>query len=198
MATHQTPPYTGRRLCVVGTSGSGKSYVAREAARRLGLRYVSNDALIWGPHWRSTPRAERPALFEAATRDEDGRGWAFDGNIFGDDPEDRIVLGRCDTVVWLDLPRRVVWSQVVWRTFRRVVTREPLWHGNIETWRMALSRESVVLWSLRTYARRRRQYVAMFADPRYADRTRIRLRSRREVNAWLASLGGSGSEPGRA
>jgi adenylate kinase family enzyme len=69
--THETPPI-GRRLCVLGTSGSGKSYVAIEAARRLGLRYVSNDALIWGADWRSTPREDRPAIFDAATRDDDG------------------------------------------------------------------------------------------------------------------------------
>lgn len=189
MDTRQTPPPTGRRLCFLGTSGSGKSYAAREVARRLGLRYVSNEALIWGAHWQPTPREVRPALFDAATRDEDGRGWTFDGNTTGRDPEDRFVLDRCDTLVWLDLPRREVWAQVLWRTLHRVVTREPLWHGNIETWRMALSCDSIVLWSLRTFARRRRQFRAMFADPQYADRARIRLTSRRAVNAWLDALG---------
>ena len=188
MDTHETPPPV-RRLCVLGTSGSGKSYVAIEAARRLGLRYISNDALIWGPHWQPAPREVRPTLFDVATRDEDSRGWTFDGNVTGADPEDRIVLDRCDTLVWLDLPRRQVWPQVLWRTLHRVVTREPLWHGNVETWRMLLSRDSVVLWSLRTFARRRRTFRAMFADPRHADRARIRLTSRRAVNAWLASLG---------
>ena len=189
MDTPQTPPPPGRRLCILGTSGSGKSYVAIEAARRLGLRYISNDALIWGADWTPTPRAARPALFETATRDDDGRGWTFDGNVTGADPEDACVLDRCDTLVWLDLPRRQVWPQVLWRTLRRVVTREALWHGNVETWRMALGRDSIVLWSLRTFARRRRQFRAMFADPCYADRVRIRLTSRCAVNAWLASLG---------
>ena len=39
-----------------------------------------------------------------------------------------------------------------------------------------------------SFARRRRTFRAMFADPRYADRARIRLTSRRAVRTWLASL----------
>src|SRR5690606_29290619 len=44
----------GRRICVVGTSGSGKTYVARELARRLSLTYICNDAIIWRAGWQPT------------------------------------------------------------------------------------------------------------------------------------------------
>jgi adenylate kinase family enzyme len=177
-------PPPGRRICVVGTSGCGKTFVAEALAKRVGLRYICNDAIIWGPQWTPTPPAERVARFDAATRDD---GWTYDGNI-GASADDQLMLSRCDTLVWLDLPRREVWPQVLRRTLRRLVTREPLWHGNVETWRMLFSHDSIVLWSLRTFARRRRAYGALFADPAYANRARIRLRSRREVNRWLASL----------
>ena len=42
------------------------------------------------------------------------------------------VWQRADTVVWLDLPRRIVMRQVVSRTFRRSILREELWNGNRE------------------------------------------------------------------
>ena len=177
-------PAPGRRICVAGTSGAGKTYVARALAARLGLRYVCCDELIWRAHWEPVPRDQQYAAFDLATHDGD---WTFDGNL-GRSPEDRLLLARCDTLVWLDLPRREVWAQVLRRTLARIVTREPLWHGNVETWRMALSRDSIVLWSLRTFARRRREYAALFADAALADRARIRLRTRGEVNRWLASL----------
>lgn len=46
----------GQRIVVVGTSGCGKTYVAKALAERLGIRYISNDAIIWRPNWVETPR----------------------------------------------------------------------------------------------------------------------------------------------
>ena len=100
-----------------------------------------------------------------------------------------IVLSRCDTIVWLDLPRWQVWPQVLWRTLRGLITKRPHWrNGNVERWSIFFSRENIVWWSIKTYSRRRRDYAALFADPAYADRARIRLESRRAVNAWLESI----------
>lgn len=175
----------GRRICVIGTSGAGKTHVAKAIASKLGYRYVSNDALIWGPNWYEVPREERVPIFAAAL---DGNNWAIDGNI-GSGPEDALMLELCDTLVWLDLPRREVFSQLVWRTLRRSITREKLWHDNVEQpWRILSPRDSVVLWAIRSYARRRRNYTALFADGRSAGKTLVHLRDRRGVNDWLASL----------
>src|SRR2546430_9617067 len=51
-------PRPGQRICVVGTSGAGKTVVAEALAERLGLRYVSSDALIWRANWEPVPRDE--------------------------------------------------------------------------------------------------------------------------------------------
>jgi hypothetical protein len=121
---------------------------------------------------------------EAQTR---GPAWTFDGN-FGS-PEDDVVLERCDTIVWLDLPRWQVWPAVTWRTLRGLVTKRPHWRGgNVERWIIFFSRENIVWWSVKTFARRRRAYASLFADPAHANRVRIRLRSRREVDAWLVAV----------
>ncbi len=95
---------------------------------------------------------------------------------------------RCDTIIWLDLPRWRVWSQVVLRSFRRIVTREELAHGNRETPRMLFSCRGPVWWSVKTFTQRRRDYSAMFADPSNAGRRLIRLRSRDEVDRMLAAV----------
>jgi adenylate kinase family enzyme len=173
-----------KRICVIGTSGSGKTTVARELAARLGLTYIDNDAIIWRARWTPTPKADVYAEMEAATR---GDRWVFDGNL-GPDASDALVVARCDALVWLDLPRWRVHGQILRRSVRRAWTGEPQAHGNRETWRTLLGRNSIVLWSIRTYARRKRQYGAMFADPAFADRRRVRLRSRREVDAFLGDV----------
>ncbi len=43
-----------------------------------------------------------------------------------------LLAERADLVVWLDLPRFTVMSQVVNRTVRRRLSDEPLWNGNLE------------------------------------------------------------------
>lgn len=181
-------PPIGRRICVVGTSGSGKTHVARQISARTGIPYVSNDAMIHGPNWSEVPQDQRYANFDVATRDGDGRGWVLDGNP-GPRPEDQLALSRCDTLVWLDLSRRQVMSSITLRTARRLITRERLWHGNTERWSSLWKNDSMVSWAWRTYARRKRQYAELFADSAHAHRTRIRLATRAEVDAWLASLG---------
>ena len=153
-------------------------------AELLRIPYVCNDAIIWRPDWVPTPRDQRAVEMEAATR---GAAWTFDGNFSA--AEDRVILQRCDTIVWLDLPRWQVWPQVTWRTLRGLVMKTPHWqNGNIERWSIFFSRENIIWWSVRTYSRRRREYAALFADPAYGNRTRIRLKSRRQASQWLSRV----------
>ena len=79
------------------------------------------------------------------------------------------------------MPRRTIHPAIVRRTLRRAWTRERLWHGNVETFRTA---PDVIGWAIKTYAIRRRCYLAMFAGDT-APPIRVWLRSRREVDAWL-------------
>lgn len=180
------PQPVGRRIAVIGTSGAGKSYVAEALAAKLGIPYVCNDAIIWRPDWVPTPREQRVKEMDAATR---GPSWTFDGNLIATNLEDRFALVRCDTIVWLDLPRWQVWSQVTLRTLRGLITRKPHWrNGNVERWRIFFSAENIVWWSIKTFSERRKQYAALFRDPGYSSRALIRLRSRRAVDAWLSSV----------
>ncbi|MPZ49329.1 MAG: adenylate kinase [Dehalococcoidia bacterium] len=180
-----TTPSPGRRILVIGTSGAGKTHVAEALARILDIPYICNDAIIWRPNWQETPKDEVFAEFDAATS---APAWTLDGNLAGSHPEDRLVLSRCDTIVWLDLPRWQVWSAITRRTLWRAITRKSYWHGNVERWRNVFSHDSMIWWSIKTFPRRRRNYTALFADPTHGGKTRVRLTSRRRVNAWLASL----------
>jgi shikimate kinase len=173
-----------QRIAVVGTSGSGKTTLARQLAGRLGLAHVELDALHWDPGW--TPTA--PAVFlERAELALGGGAWVTDGNH----PEVRdLIWRRADTVVWLDYGLALIMWRLVWRTFRRVATRELLWNGNRERDLSAhfFSRDSIFLWALRTYNLRRREYPALLSAPAYAHLRAIRLRSPRATSAWLAGL----------
>ena len=172
--------HVGQRTVVVGTTGSGKTTVARQLAQRLGYPYVELDALFWGPNWTPVPfNVFRERTAQALS----GDAWTVGGNYSA---ARDIVWGRADTLVWLDYPLPLIMWQLFRRTIRRIVTREVLWSGNRETFRgQFLSRDSLFVWALNSHARYRRQYAAALASPEYAHLAVVRLRSRRETREWL-------------
>lgn len=165
-----------RRIAVVGGSGSGKTTVARRLAELHDLPYVELDALHWGPNWTACPRDEFRARVEDAIS---GDAWVVDGGYYG--KLDDLVLEQADLVVWLDLPLRVTLPRLWSRTRRRMREQTELWSGNRETWREVLfSRESLFVYSLRTHRGKRKRY-----EQRLARYEMVRLRSAREIEAWL-------------
>lgn len=169
---------------VVGTSGSGKTALARRLADRLGYPYVELDALHWNPNWTGTPPEEFRARVAQAVA---GEAWVVDGNYAG---VRDIVWVRADTIVWLDYPLPVILWRLLRRTVRRVLTRQELWAGNRENLRLMFSRDSIFLWALQTYQTNRRTYAAVSGDPAHAHLTIVRLRSPHACAAWLSRARG--------
>lgn len=174
----------GERILVVGSTGAGKTVLARELAARLGAPHVELDALHFAPNWVEVPDevfAERTA---AAT---EGGSWVVDGNYSAVMRD--LAWDRAQTVVWLDYAFLVSGWRLLRRTVLRAARREELWQGNRESFRKSFaSRDSILLWFLRTFRRRRRQYAAAMADPANAHLSFVRLRSPREAERWLAGV----------
>ena len=171
-----------RRIAVAGVSGSGKTTLARRLGARLGIPHTELDALHHGPGW--TPRPEFLDDVRAlVAQDAFVTEWQYT-------TARPLVLARAEVVVWLDLPTRVTMRQVVVRTLRRSVRREVLWNGNVEpplwrTWYRAPD-ENIVRWAWSTRHRYRDLPAEVGRDA--PDVLVVRLRSRREVERWLAAL----------
>ena len=170
------------RLAVIGTSGAGKTTFARQAAARLGCPHVELDALHWMPGWQERPVEELQTLAASATA---GPCWVVDGNYSS---VREIVWSRATTIVWLDFSRATILRRIIWRTLKRVLTREQLWNGNRENLRALFSKESMILWSFNTFAKNRRIYTALQGSNRYPGLHWHILRSPRAAQAFLAGL----------
>jgi len=172
-----------RRISVVGSSGTGKSTVARALARDLGVPFVELDAIFHQPGWVPLDDGEFRRRVAAVAA---GDAWVIDGNYSAVRP---LVWARADTVIWIDLPRRAVMRQIIWRTLRRVTFRAELWNGNRERWANFFSwnpEKSVISWAWHRHRVYRQRYATAMRDPAYAQLRFVRLQSRADVRRFLA------------
>ena len=102
-----------KRIAVVGPVGAGKSSLAGELGRRLGIRVLHLDTLFWKPGWVPTP----PDEWEAVQRRElAAPAWIADAQYDDILPD---WFEEADTVVFLDVSPLVC----LWRVGRRRLDR---------------------------------------------------------------------------
>ena len=147
------------------------------------VTHVELDALHHDAGWQEAPAEVLQARVDAALAAAP-EGWVVDGNYHG--KIGTSVVERADTVVLLDLPQRVALRRVLLRTAGRVVSRKELWNGNRETLRNAFSRDSIVWWVIRQHGSYEKKWVPRL-EP-FTHLSVVRLRSPREVRAWLQSI----------
>ena len=168
------------RLSVIGSSGSGKTTVARSLGSWLGVPVLELDSVFHLPGWEQRPDQEFQAIVgEFVARD----CWVVDGNYTSHGVAD-LVWPRADTIVWLDPPKRVVMRRVIGRTLRRVATREELWNGNREPWTNLYSRDpykNIIVWAWSRFDMVRERYERFSTDGTWAHAEVVRVRTRRDL-----------------
>jgi adenylate kinase family enzyme len=172
-----------QRTAVIGTSCSGKTTFARNLARVLQVPHIELDALHWLPAWIPRPRDEFRQLVTEAVA---AGSWILDGNY---SKSRDIVWSRATCLIWLNYRFHVVFGRALSRTVRRVFDGQELFAGNRETFRQAfLSRDSILLWVLQTYHRRRREYPQLFEEYGHRPLQIIVLPTPAEAGRFLASV----------
>lgn len=99
-----------KRIVVIGSGGSGKSTFSRRLGEVTGLPVVHLDRLYWHPGWVKTEESKWKEILE---REIAKPQWIMDGN-FGGTREMR--MAAADTIIILDLPRRVCLYRILKRT----------------------------------------------------------------------------------
>lgn len=175
------------KINVVGTSGSGKSTVARQLAEKFALPHIELDKLFWRPQWQGTPDDEFLAQVAQALAKAES-GWVLDGNY---SRTKTIKWESVDWVVWVDYGFCRTLFQAVRRAATRAWQGTELWPGtgNRESFRRSFfSRDSIVLWTIKTYRKNRAGYLADMNNARYRHIRFIQLRSPAQTARFIRAL----------
>jgi adenylate kinase family enzyme len=163
-----------RRVLVIGSGGSGKSTVAARLGELLELEVNHLDKFYWSAGW---VEPERDEWIKTVTELIERDSWVIDGNYSGTLD---LRLRKCDTIVFLDLPRVVCLWRIVKRFFLyRNGNRPDVAEGCPEK----LDFEFVSwVWN---YPRRSRPKVVKLLQEHAAEKQIFWLRSRNEVKKFL-------------
>lgn len=179
------------KINVIGTSGSGKSTLSRRLAAQLNVPYIEMDSLYWLPEWQGRSDEAMNGLLVAALEKP---GWVLDGNY----NRTRDLKWRdVEMIVWVDYGFWRTLRQAVARAARRAWKKEELWAGtgNRESFRRSFfSRESIIIWTLKTWRNNRRRYAADMENPRYQHLRFVRITCPQQADTFLASLTKQGTD----
>ena len=174
-----------QRILVIGSSGTGKSTLARQLASKLALPVIHLDKEYWLPGWVAPePDAWQTRVEELVARE----AWVMDGNYSG---TFAVRVPRADAIVWLDLPRRIFFPRAVWRIakgYGRV--RPDLPPGCPEK----IDLEFLFKW-VWTYPTRSRPRTLSLLETLQGRMPIVVLRTPREVRAFVDGLPGSMAPP---
>ncbi len=87
---------TGRRICIVGCGGSGKSYLSDILGTILDIDVLHLDKIFWLPGWVTRNKCEFDSICEDYYLHE---SFIIDGNYSRTLPR---RIDAADTVIWLD------------------------------------------------------------------------------------------------
>jgi hypothetical protein len=166
-----------RRIVVIGPLAAGKSTLAVQLGRLLGIPVHHLDWLYWGDTWTPTPPAEWQAMLDRIVADE---SWIIDGNFTSSLPQ---RLAAADTVIYLDLPPL---TSAIRATRRRILHRwrpapgtpggaRPMFNAQLFRWISAFPSQN------------RPYLLGQLTRPPVADKTII-LRNQRDVRRFVRSM----------
>ncbi len=173
-----------KKIIIVGSTSSGKSTFARKLSRKLGYSHIELDNLFWKPNWTESTDEEFFDKIISATQED---SWVLDGNYRR---TNHLTWPKADTVIWLNLPLWQTLYQNISRSLKRAILKNEIWEGtgNKESFSRMFSKDSIILWLIKTYKKNISRYNQMINDPNYSHISFHQLRSRKEIEKFLNNL----------
>lgn len=172
------------KINVIGTSASGKSTFSRQLARIVDVPYIEMDKIFWGPNWYCPSEEEFLKNLQSKLA---GENWVLDGNY---ESSTDIKWNNVDVVIWIDYSFSRTIYQSITRAINRVFSKQELWPdtGNIETPGRLFSKNSIILWAIKTYYPNKKKYKMLMQSEKYSYIEFVHLNSPAESKVYLENI----------
>ena len=168
-----------KRIIITGASGSGKTYTARKLSMALDITNYDLDDYGWNSEWQLRDKHEFTESINTITQQ---KTWIISGNFSS---LEQYIWQRCDTLIWLDYNICRCLIQSFTRSIGRIIRKTPCCNGNYETFKqLFFSRNSIILWVLTSYNKRRAFYREIFRNNNN-QKTLLKFSNPKQTNAWL-------------
>jgi len=163
-----------KRILVTGNAGSGKSTLARQIAAQLNVPCFSLDRVVWQSGWKKTRQDEKTRLIQELIQPD---SWVIDG-------VSSEVQAAADTVIFLDVERKVCFWRVCKRNWRYLFRSRPgLPAGCPEI--LIVPTLFKIIWN---FPKRIRPRILAQCDQAGASQTFFHLRTNADVEGFLCAL----------
>lgn len=163
------------RYLVIGSSGSGKSILARKVYNKCSIPYYDTDALYWGGDWKL--RSDEQVIESLPW---DSKSWIIDGN-FVDYREQ--AWSKADEIIWLNMPALHVFWRVIRRNIRWTILEASPWTGRKMPLKIALGG---IRHAISQFYRHKKSFPGFLKE--FEGKKVYILKSQAECNNWIETI----------
>ena len=166
------------KLWIKGVSCSGKSTLGYKLSKVLDIPLTMLDELYWLPGWQENSIENFTEKVQKILSNEN---WVIDGNY---SKLNKVTKITPDYIIWLDYPFHTIIWRCMKRSFHRIVKQEIVCNGNKETLRAVFSTDSLFLWIIKTYWKRKKDLTDLLKN----EKNIIVIRSEKDIEKMLSFL----------
>lgn len=104
-----------QRIFITGNAGTGKTTLSKQISKLLDIKSYGLDKIVWLPGWQMASTVDKAKKIAEITKQ---KTWIIDG-------VSESALKAADTIIFLDLPRRISYIRVIKRNWRYLFKSRP-------------------------------------------------------------------------
>lgn len=170
------------KIIVIGPACSGKTTLAKLLSEKLNISHLQLDSYYWTQKWKPLQQEE----FREKVKDflNINCQWIIDGNH---SKVRDLLWGKANICVWLNYPFIKVLKRCLKRSFSRGINREELYSQNVETLKRSFfSKDSVILFLLKTFFRRKREIPLLLKKYNFQNKEIFEIKNEKDMELLVS------------